>query len=47
MWPGGVHILLGFNARFREAKTSFFNIGKRAEDVFLNHLDDLVKIRNN
>ena len=44
MWPGRVHILLGLDTRFREAEASFFNIGKRTEDVLLNHLDDLIKI---
>ena len=45
MWPGWVHILFGLDTRFREAEASFFNIGKRTEDVLLNHLHDLIEMR--
>lgn len=47
MGPGGINFLLLFNTSLGERKTRvLLDVGKRSEDVLLNHLHHLVKIRN-
>jgi len=47
MRPGGVHIFFLLNTSLRETQVRFFDVGKRSEDVLLNHLDNIVQIGNN
>ena len=46
VWPSGVHLILLLNTCLREAKISLFHIRKRAENILLDHLHDLIKVWN-
>ena len=44
--PGRVHILLSFNTSLWETEATFFHVGKRSENVLLDHLDNFIQIGN-
>ena len=44
MWPGWVHLFLLINTGLRETKVRFLDVWKGPEDVFLNHLHDLIQV---
>lgn len=44
--PTWIDLFLLLNTSFRESKSPFLNIGKRPEDVLLNHLHHLIEIWN-
>ena len=46
MGPRRVHLFFLINTGFSKIQVAFFDVWKWTEDVFLNHLHDLVQVRN-
>ena len=44
--PGGVHLLLLVDTSLRETEVRFLHVGQGSEDVLLDHLHDLVQVRD-
>ena len=47
MGPRRVHLFFLINTGFSKIQVAFFDVWKWTEDVFLNHLHDLIKVWNN
>lgn len=45
--PSGIHLFFLINSSLLEAKVALFHVGEGTENIFLNHLHNLVEVGNN
>jgi len=46
MRPSWINFILGLHTGLRESQVRLLDVGKRSEDVLLNHGHDVVQVRN-
>lgn len=46
MRPSWIYFILGLHTGLRESQVRLLDVGKRSEDVLLNHGHDVVQVRN-